>query len=122
MKSGKSGKNRRGELSVVLELYRTNSSIVRVEGPLRVPISRALGDNVRLLLRQGERVIVLDLAQVTRIDAAGVGELVRAFNLTAAVHGRLRVTNASPWVRKVLDRAGLLDLLTGEVEAGQRPA
>jgi anti-sigma B factor antagonist len=116
------GKQRRGELSVVLKLHRKSSSIVPVEGPLRVPISRALDDDIRPLLRQGERVIVLDLAQVTRIDAAGVGELVRAFNLTAAANGRLRITNASPWVRKVLDRAGVLDLLTGEMEAGQRLA
>ena len=82
-----------------------------------MPVDRALRDNVRALLRRGERVIVLDLAEVTRIDAAGVGELVRAFNLTAAVNGRLRITNASPWVREVLERAGVFDLLSGEVEA-----
>jgi anti-anti-sigma factor len=109
-------------LSVVLRLCRTSSRIVPVEGPLRVPVNRAVRDNVRALLRQGERVIVLDLAAVTRIDAAGVGELVRAFNMAAAVNGRLRITNASPWVSEVLERAGVFDLLTGEVEAEQRLA
>ena len=77
-----------------------------------MPVNRAVRDNVRALLRQGERVIVLDLAAVTRIDAAGVGELVRAFNMAAAVNGRLRIANASPWVSEVLERAGVFDLLT----------
>ena len=109
-------------MSVVLKLCRKGFGIVPVEGPLRVPVSRALRDKVRAWLRQGQRVIVLDLAQVTRIDAAGVGELVRAFNLAAAVNARVQITNASPWVREVLDRAGVLDLLTGEMEAEQRLA
>jgi anti-anti-sigma factor len=115
-------KARKGELSVALKLCRKSSGVVPVEGPLRVPVNRAVRDNVRALLRRGERVIVLDLAEVTRIDAAGVGELVRAFKLTAAVNGRLWITNASPWVRKVLERAGVFDLLTGEMEAEQRLA
>ena len=49
-------------------------------------------------------------------------ELVRAFNLTAGANGRLRITNASPWVREVLERAGVFGLLTGDVEGEQRPA
>ena len=109
-------------MSVVLKLHRRSSRVVAVEGPLRVPVNRALRDNLRALLRRGERTITLDLAEVTRIDAAGVGELVRAFNRTAAVNGRLRITNASPWVREVLERAGVFDLLTGEVEGEQRLA
>jgi anti-anti-sigma factor len=100
-------------LSVVLKLCPTNARIVSVQGPLRRPVSRALRDSVRAFLRGGERVIVVDLADVTRIDAAGVGELVRAFNLTAAANGRLRIVNASPWVREVLDRAGVFGLLAG---------
>jgi anti-anti-sigma factor len=109
-------------LSVVLKLCRNSSRIVAVEGPLRVPVNRALRHKVRGLLRQGERMIVLDLGEVTRIDAAGVGELVRAFNLAAVANGRLRITNADPWVQEVLERAGVFDLLAGEVEAEQRLA
>jgi len=109
-------------LSPVLKLHRKSSRIVAVKGPLRVPINREVRDNVRALLRQGERGIVLDLSEVTRIDAAGVGELVRVFNVTAAVNGRLRITNANPWVHQVLERTGLFDVLTGEVEDQQRLA
>jgi anti-anti-sigma factor len=109
-------------LSVVLKLCRTNSRTVSVQGPLRRPVSRRLRDSVRAFLRGGERVIVVDLADVTRIDAAGVGELVRAFNLAAAVNGRLRIVNASPWVREVLERAGVFGLLAGGLDAEQRLA
>ena len=65
--------------------------VVAIEGPLRRPINRELRHRVRALLCRGERRLVLDLTQVSRIDAAGVGELVRAYNMTAASNGVLRV-------------------------------
>jgi anti-sigma B factor antagonist len=101
----------------VLKLCSRRPIIVRVEGPLRVPVSRALRREVRALLRRGERTIVVDLAEVSRIDAAGVGELIRAFNMTAAVDGALRIANASAWVRQILELTGLFDLLSGEEQS-----
>ena len=101
----------------VLRLCSRRPIIVRVEGPLRVPVSRALRREVRALLRRGERAIVVDLAGVSRIDAAGVGELIRAFNMTAAVDGALRIANASAWVRQILELIGLFDLLSEEAQA-----
>lgn len=101
----------------VLKLCSRRPSIVHVEGPLRVPVSRALRREVRALLRRGERAIVVDLAEVSRIDAAGVGELIRAFNMTAAVDGALRIANASAWVRQILGLTGLFDLLSGEKQS-----
>jgi anti-anti-sigma factor len=95
---------------------------VHVEGPLRMPVSRSLRDNVRALLRRGERLIVLDLSGVSRIDAAGVGELIRTFNMTAAMNGALRIVNATGWVREMLERAHLVDLLTAETVVEQRRA
>jgi anti-anti-sigma factor len=64
------------------------------------------------LLRRGERAIVLDLARVSSIDAAGIGELVRAYNITAAMDGELRIMHATKRVRELLERAGLFDRLT----------
>ena len=85
---------------------------LHVEGALRVPVSHDLRHNVRTLLRTGERTIVLDLARVSRIDAAGIGELVRAYNMTKAVNGWLRIVHASAWVREILTHVGLFDLLS----------
>jgi anti-anti-sigma factor len=84
-----------------------------VEGPLRVPVSRNLRAKVRTLLRRGDRAILLDLGGVSRIDAAGVGELVRAYNMTVAIDGAFRVVHTTEWVREILKRAGLFDLFSG---------
>jgi anti-sigma B factor antagonist len=106
----------------VLKLCSRRPISVRVEGPLRVPVSRALRREVRARLRRGERAIVVDLADVSRIDAAGVGELIRAFNMTSAFDGALRIANASAWVRQILELTGLFDLLSGEEQVEQRLA
>jgi anti-anti-sigma factor len=76
-----------------------------------MPVSRDLRHKVRTLVRRGERRIVLDLGRVSTIDAAGVGELVRAYNMTHAADGSLRIAHATAWVREVLTRVGLFDLL-----------
>ena len=69
---------------------------------------------MRGLLRRGERDIVLDLSRVASIDAAGVGELVRAYNMTVAMDGLLRIVHVNKRVREMLERAGLLTFLNGD--------
>jgi anti-anti-sigma factor len=78
-------------------------------------VDGVLRHRVRALLGRGQRAIVVDLARVPSIDAAGIGELVRAYNMTTAAEGVLRVVHASVWVRRLLESAGLLGLL------GDRP-
>jgi len=111
-----------GVMKVTLKLCPKRDHIVRVEGPLLTPVTRTLRHRIWALLRHGERRIVLDLSGVSRIDAAGVGELIRTFNMTAAVSGALRIVNASAWVREILERAHLFELLNGEREVEQRLA
>jgi anti-anti-sigma factor len=101
-------------MTVIPKLCPKREHIVHVTGPLRTPVSRMLRQSVRALLRHGERRIVLDLSAISRIDAAGVGELVQTFNMTAGVNGALRVVNATAWVRELLERAQLFELLSGE--------
>jgi anti-sigma B factor antagonist len=109
-----------GAMSVILQLCSKRAHIVRAEGALRTPVSRAIRHHVRTLLRRGERQILLDLSQVSGIDAAGVGELIRTFNMTAATNGALRIVNTSASVREMLERAHLFDVLSGEREVEQR--
>ena len=90
----------------------TAASVLEVEGSLREPVDTDLSDKVATLLRHGHRRIVLDLARVSDVDAAGVGELVRAFNLAYAVGGELRIVNASERVKHFLRVTGLLALIT----------
>jgi len=85
--------------------------VLYVDGPLRAPVDKALVHEVRELMRRGERHFVLDLHRVTQIDAAGVGELVRAYKMTCEANGTFEVLNPSNRVREVLARVGLLRLV-----------
>ena len=88
-------------------------SVLYVNGAFRAPFTGELRHAVLALLRTGDRSIVVDLARVSRIDAAGIGQLVRAYNVAAAAHGWLRIVHATPFVREVLELVGLFDLLSG---------
>jgi anti-anti-sigma factor len=90
----------------------TRRSILEVEGALRAPVSSRLSRRVQALLDRGERLILLDVSPVSDIDAAGVGELVRVFKSTSAAGGALRLAHASGRVRRLLQVAGLLKLMT----------
>jgi len=57
-------------------------------------------------------MIVLDLTGVADIDAAGLGELVMAYNSAIAAKAVLRVAHVDGTTRELLARVGLLDLLT----------
>jgi anti-anti-sigma factor len=81
--------------------------VLYLEGVFRAPLTGKLRHSVRTLLRLGIRTIVLDLARVSSIDAAGVGQLVRAYNVTTAAHGELRIVHANARVREILERAAL---------------
>jgi anti-anti-sigma factor len=85
---------------------------VYLQGALRAPLDGELRRTVRGLLRRGDRLIVLDLAGVRRIDAAGVGELVRAYNMGVAAQGELLIVHSTARVREVLQRVGLFEILT----------
>jgi anti-anti-sigma regulatory factor len=68
-----------------------HASILEVEGTLRTPLSAELRQRVQARLDRGDRRILLDLSGLSDIDAAGVGELVRAFKtMSEANAGRER--------------------------------
>jgi anti-anti-sigma factor len=90
---------------------------VYVDGPLVVPVNPDLLTRVRTLLLRGRRGIVLDLSRVSRIDAGGVGELVRAYKIAGAADVSLRIVRTTKWVRETLERVGLFDLLSADDEA-----
>jgi anti-anti-sigma factor len=89
-----------------------HGGILYLDGPLRM--GGAVRRRVGALLRRGERQIILDLKGVTSIDAAGLGELVRAYKLARATNGTLHVVNPRARVRKLIERVGLGDLLLAE--------
>lgn len=89
-------------------------SVLHISGSLRVPLDLELQWRVHGILCRGARRIVLNLAAVSDLDAGGVGELVHLFNMATAAHSELRIADARPRVRELLDRARVFDLLTGD--------
>ena len=87
----------------------------RLDHPCRVTLTGELRHQVHALLRRGERRIVLDAGQLTSIDAAGIGQLVRVYNVTRAANGGMTLLNASWRVRDVLERVGLFELFSAPV-------
>jgi anti-anti-sigma factor len=96
-----------------------DAAVLRVAGPLYAPACARLASDVRALLNTARRLILLNLAGVTAIDAGGVGALVHVYNMATAADAVLRITNASGDVRDLLTRVGILDLLNAD--PGGRP-
>jgi anti-sigma B factor antagonist len=91
-------------------------AILPLEGTLRAPATAKLRRRVEALLGRGERQVVVDLANLSEIDAAGIGELVRAFNAMKSAGGVLQIAHATRHVRKLLQVTGLLTLLNRRAE------
>jgi anti-sigma B factor antagonist len=98
-------------MAAILE-HCTHPSVLEVDGRLQAPVNSRLIQHVQTRLFRGERRILLDLSRVTAIDAAGVGELIRAFNATRAAGGELRVARANSRIFRLLEVAGVLRCLT----------
>ena len=88
-------------------------AILHVQGNLQAPVRPDLRHRVDAVLARGARSILLDLAQVTGLDAAGLGELVRLYTTAASARTELRIANAGRRVRTLIDTAGLLEVLSG---------
>jgi anti-anti-sigma factor len=85
--------------------------VIYLDGSFCAPLPGELRHRVHTLLGQGTQTILLDLARVSRIDAAGIGQLVRAYNIARAAQRVLQITSARPWVRMALELVGLFDVL-----------
>ena len=108
----KSGRASTTPATIAREEHAGGVSVLYVEGRLRWPVSPELRRQVEALLGRGERRILLDLTNLEAIDAAGVGELVELRGLADAANGELWIDNPDRKARTLLDRAGLLELLS----------
>jgi anti-anti-sigma factor len=105
-----------GSATVVGESRLNDVSVLHLEGPLYAVLGAELQHKVQALLNRGERKILLSLSGVSDVDAAGLGELIRAYNMTMAANAVLRITQVTSRVREVLERVRLLELLTEDSE------
>jgi anti-sigma B factor antagonist len=64
--------------------------------------SQQLRKTVKTLAAQGNNKVLLDLANVDKIDSDGLGELISAFTTLRQAGGELKLFNLSPEVHDLL--------------------
>jgi anti-sigma B factor antagonist len=87
--------------------------IVKVSGEITLKKNRStmLHDKVRGLVQQGHTRVLIDLAGVSFVDSAGLGELVQA-NSTARNHGAsIKLVSPTSRLRELLDVTQLTAIL-----------
>jgi len=68
-----------------------------------------LKDKVNSLINQGQRKIVLNLAEVPYLDSAGLGEVVRAYTTVSRQGGSLKLLSLT---KRITDLLAITKLLT----------
>jgi anti-sigma B factor antagonist len=68
-----------------------------------------LKDKVNSLVNQGQKKIVLNLAEVPYIDSAGLGEIVRTYTTVSRQGGSLKLLNLT---KRITDLVSITKLLT----------
>jgi anti-anti-sigma factor len=86
-------------------------TIVDLHGRLDVESGTALHEAVCRIAGEGARCVVLNLAGVTGMDAAGLGTLADVFGVIKTSGGELRLVVRSAAIRELLARTRLLGLL-----------
>ena len=65
----------------------------------------------REVLEQSDSRVIIDLSRVTRIDSAGLGQLMSCYSHLVRNQGSLKVVNATPEIKKLLDMTGISTLI-----------
>jgi anti-sigma B factor antagonist len=63
------------------------------------------------VLEQSDTKVIIDLSRVTRIDSAGLGQLMSCYSHLIKNRGALKVLNPTPEIRKMLDMTGLSSII-----------
>jgi len=74
--------------------------------------ARELEQLRREVLEQSDSRVIIDLSRVTRIDSAGLGQLMSCYSHLVRNQGSLKVVNATPEIKKLLDMTGISTLIT----------
>ena len=98
-----------------------NVAIIDLKGRITLGDgSGAIRESVKGLVAQGERSILLNLAEVVYIDSAGLGEMVGSYATITNQGGRMKLLHAQKRVQDVLQITKLYTVFEGftdEVEA-----
>src|SRR5580704_420512 len=73
--------------------------------------ARELDQLRREVLEQSDSRVIVDLSRVTKIDSAGLGQLMGCYTHLVRNAGTMKIVNARPEVRRLLDMTGISMLL-----------
>jgi anti-sigma B factor antagonist len=73
--------------------------------------AKELDELRREVLEQSDSRVIIDLGRVTKIDSAGLGQLMSCYSHLVRNQGSLKVVNAAPEIKKLLDMTGLSTLI-----------
>jgi anti-anti-sigma factor len=73
--------------------------------------AQALEELRREVFEQSDSRVIIDLSRVTRIDSAGLGQLMSCYSHLIKNRGALKVLNPAPEIAKLLDMTGLSTLI-----------
>ncbi len=78
--------------------------IVKVSGEITLKKNRntMLHDKVRGLLQQGHKRVLIDLADVSYVDSAGLGELVQASSTAKNLGGSIKLFSPTSRLRELM--------------------
>src|SRR5712672_476435 len=65
----------------------------------------------REVLEQSDSRVIIDLSRVTKIDSAGLGQLMSCYSHLVKNRGALKILNPAPEIEKLLDMTGLSSLI-----------
>ena len=87
-------------------------SVLRFKANAELTHSAAELDELRKeVLEQSDTRVIIDLSRVTKIDSAGLGQLMSCYSHLVKNRGALKVLGARPEVRKLLDMTGLSTII-----------
>jgi anti-anti-sigma factor len=95
-------------------LWRQSSgvSVLRFRNAAELTHSaRELADLRREVLEQSDSRVIIDMSRVTKIDSAGLGQLMSCYSHLLRNQGALKVVNAPPEIRKLFDMTGISKLI-----------
>jgi anti-anti-sigma factor len=73
--------------------------------------ARELDELRREVLEQQDKKVIIDLSRVTRIDSAGLGQLMSCYTHLVRNQGSLKVLNPRPEITKLLEMTGINTLI-----------
>ncbi|HTA42792.1 MAG TPA: STAS domain-containing protein [Bryobacteraceae bacterium] len=65
----------------------------------------------REVLEQSDSRVIIDLSRITRIDSAGLGQLMSCYSHLVKNRGALKVLNPTPEIKKLMDMTGISTLI-----------